>query len=483
MQLGSSLETPEVTKLMDHGGTNYVELIKSKFNNDSRISSSTIQSFRGANLFHFTLANLQFIHGKDVPVEILSQVTPPDTWQVTVLKTEDGIRSIAITESGEGLINVLKQAHYQSGEMVTEFACDPTQDNSTLGRREALQIDIATSVADMLTGRNKDGILGSKATHDKASEDAAWQEAFDNAREMMGPNDGDPPRMLAADIRWINELNRKKLDDYYAKNPHKMPKCGPRYTLLPEPAESGDPHNPPTGIQVTTTISSTSAESSSVQGAASAATAPMSPRQEASKSYREALTARMHSQALARRMAPKKKRHDIVLYIHLSGCGEAVVADECQLSVDTVESRVRYLMRMHGRALFGEANASKIPAVMFMPGNSTKYNVIVKGMRVNDAVALLGPQFGDDLEAMAENVQAERPVKLQIELLWNGEYLPGVNRAALSPTAAVTAKAYELSQASQAAVDAAAVDDAVVSTPDTASVDEDEDEDENGDDN
>ncbi|KAM0474381.1 hypothetical protein ACHAPX_007718 [Trichoderma viride] len=447
MQLGSSLETPEVTKVMNQGGTNYVELIKT---------------------------NLQFLYGRDVPIEILSQVTPPDNWQVTVLKTEDGIRSIAITESGEGLTNVLKQAHYQSGELLTEFACDPTQDNSTLGRREALQIDIATSVADMLTGRNKESLDG-KAPDGNASDDPAWREAFDNARKMMGPNDGDPPRMLAADIRWINELNRKKLDDFYAKNPHRMPKGGPTYTLLPEPAEgdsdsTGDARhnrprtNPSTDTQVTTTTSSSSATA-----------VPMSPRQEASKSYREGLNTRMHSQAVARRMASNKKRHDILLYINLSGCGEVIVADECQLSVSAVESRVRYLMRMHGRALFGEANASKMPAVMFMPENATKYNVIVKGMRVNDAVALLGPQFGDDLEAMAQNVQAERPVKLQIGLLWNGEYLPGLKRAALSPTAAVTAKAYEASQAAQAAVEAAAATaaDAAVSTPDTASVDDD----------
>ncbi|PON24838.1 hypothetical protein TGAM01_v206346 [Trichoderma gamsii] len=324
MQLGSSLETPEVTKVMNQGGTNYVELIKN------------------ADLVHSALANLQFLYGRDVPIEILSQVTPPDTWQVTVLKTEDGIRSIAITESGEGFTNVLKKAHYQSGELLTEFACDPTQDNSTLGRREALQVDIATSVADMLTGRNKESLDG-KVPEGKASDDPAWKEAFDNARKLMGPNDGDPPRLLAADIRWINELNRKKLDDFYAKNPHKMPKGGPSYTLLPEPAESGDSSstgiawhsrpriNPSTNAQITTTASSTSAESS-VQGAASAAAVPVSPQQGASKSYREALNTRMHSQAMARRMAPNKKRQGIVLYINLSGCGEAVVADECQLS-------------------------------------------------------------------------------------------------------------------------------------------------------
>ncbi|KAK1239126.1 hypothetical protein MKX08_006187 [Trichoderma sp. CBMAI-0020] len=421
MQLGSSLETAEVTKLMNQGGTNYVELIKT---------------------------NLQFLYGRDVPIEILSQVTPPDTWQVTVLKTEDGIRSIAISESGEGLTNVLRQAHYQSGELLTEFACDPTQDNSTLGRREALQIDIATSVADMLTGRNKESLDGRSAAGN-ASDDAAWRAAFDDARELMGPNDGDPPRMLAADVRWINELNRKKLDDFYAKNPHKMPWGGPSYTLLPEPAESG--HScPPDDIQATTTASSP-AECPSVQGAASAAAVAVSLRQEASKPYRETQT--LH----ARRMAPKK-RHSIVLYIHLGGCGESVVADECQLSVAAVQSRVRYLLRTHGRALFGEANACKMPAVMFSPGSAAEYSVVVKGMRVNDAVALLGPQFGDDLEAMAANVQAERPVRLQVELLWNGEYLPGVNRAALSPAAAVTAKAYEAAAAA-------------VSTPDTASVD------------
>jgi hypothetical protein len=258
--------------------------------------------------------------------------------------------------------------------------------------------------------------------------------------------------MLAADIRWINMMNKKKLDEYYAKNPHRMPKSGPRYTLLPDPAEP-DSYST-SGPRTNPTTSSASAESSA-QGAASAATAPVSPRREASKSYRETLTARMHSQALARRSAPRKKRHEVILYIHLSGCGEAVVADECQLSVDAVESRVRYLMRLHGRALFGEPNASKVPAVMLLPENATSYNVIVKGMRVNDSVALLGPQFGDDLEAMADNLQAERPVKLQIRLLWNGEYLPGLDRAALSPSAAVTAKAFELSQANADAVAAA----------------------------
>lgn len=334
-------------------------------------------------------------------------------------------------------------------------------------------------MADLLTGRNKEALDGKPPPEGDAYDDPAWREAFDDARKMMGPNDGDPPRMLAADIRWINELNRKKLDEWYAKNPHRMPKGGPKYTLLPEPTESGG---------------STSAESSA-QGTASAATAAMSPRREATRSYREALTARMHSQALARRAAQNKKRQDVILYIQLSGCGEAVVADQCQLSVDVVESRVRYLMRQHGRALFGEANASKMPAVMFFPENATNYNVVVKGMRVKDTVALLGPQFGDDLEAMAENLQVERPVKLQIRLLWNGEYLPGLDRAALSPAAAVTAKAYEFSRAAvdadaaataaddMAAADAAAaevvaayaaVDDAVVvSTPDTDSGDDD----------
>ncbi|KAL9469051.1 hypothetical protein ACSS6W_010745 [Trichoderma asperelloides] len=447
MQLGTPLETPEVTALLHHGGTNYIELIKT---------------------------NLQFLYGRDVPIEILSQVTPPDTWQITVLKAEDGVRTVAIAESGQGLTNALKQAHYQSGQLLAEFACDPTKDNSTLGRREELQIEIATSVANFATGRNDDKNDGKAA--EKAPEDPVWQAAFDNARRMMGPNNGDPPRMLAADIRWVNELNRKKLDDFYARRPDLIPAgvkdFRPTYTLLPEPAESGHPHSagdswhnrPRTiadqNIQVTGTTAreakatpSTAAESSAQNSAFTAtAAAPISPRgEEASKSYKEALMERMHSQAAARRMAPNKQRHGIVLYIHLSGCGEAVVADECQLSVKAVESRVRYLMRMHGRALFGEANASKMPAVMFTPGNATKYNVLVKGMRVSDAVAILGPQFGDDLEAMAESVQAERPVKLQIELLWNGEYIPGLDRAALSPTAAVTAKAAEASRAAAAA--------------------------------
>ncbi|UKZ95487.1 uncharacterized protein TrAFT101_010324 [Trichoderma asperellum] len=459
MQLGAPLETPEVAALLHHGGTNYIELIKT---------------------------NLQFLYGRDVPIEILSQVTPPDTWQITVLKTEDGVRTVAIAESGQGLTNALKQAHYQSGQLLAEFACDPTKDNSTLGRREELQIEIATSVANFATGRNDDNKDGKAA--EKAPEDPVWQAAFDNARRMMGPNNGDPPRMLAADIRWVNELNRKKLDEFYAKRPDLIPAgvkdFRPTYTLLPEPAESGHPHSagdswhnrPRTiadqDIQVTGTTAReakaapSAAAESSAQGAASAAAAPISPREEASKSYKEALMERMHSQAAARRMAPNKQRHGIVLYIHLSGCGEAVVADECQLSVKAVESRVRYLMRMHGRALFGEANASKMPAIMFTPGNATKYNVLVKGMRVGDAVAILGPQFGDDLEAMAESVQAERPVKLQIELLWNGEYIPGLDRAALSPTAAVTAKAAE---ASKAAADAAAAATAGVAEAEAAS--------------
>jgi hypothetical protein len=494
MQLGSSIDTPEVNKLLDRGGTNYVELIKSEFNDDSQIPCSTMYSFRDADFPYSILANLQFLYGRDVPIEILSQVTPPDNWQVTVLTTEDGIRSIAITESGKGFTNVLKKAHYQSGEMLTEFACDPTQDNSTLGRREALQIDIATSVADMVTGRNKENTLG-KVPEGKASDDPEWQEAFDNARSLMGPNDGDPPRMLAADIRWINELNRKKLDRFYAENPHMIPKgvknFRPSYTLLPEPAESGDScsardarRNPRSNPHVGTQTIFTAADkqgttpyavaSSSVQGAASAATVPMSPRQEALKSYRGAFTAKMHSQTTARRLALNKKRQGVVLFINLSGCGEAIVADECQLSVKAVETRLRYLLRMHGRVLFGEANASKIPALMFKPENMDKYNVVIKGMRVNDALAILGPQFGDDLEAMAENIQAERPVKLQLELLWDGEYVPGLDKACLSPAAAVTAKAHE---ASQAIVDAAAAATAAAApapppTPDTASAED-----------
>lgn len=385
------------------------------------------------------------------------------------------------------------------------FACDPTKDTSTLGRREELQIDIAASVANLATGRIDEN-MDSKAV-EKASEDPLWKEAFDNARSLMGPNDGDPPRMLAADIRWINELNRKKLDAFYAKRPELIPvgvkHFRPACTILPEPTDESEDSNsssdtwynrPRTNansdLQVTTADPSTIAESST-QGAASTPAVAVSPREEASKSYREALSARMYSQAATRRKALIKPRHEVVLYIRLSGCGEALVADECQLSVKAVESRVRYLLRMHGRALFGEANASKMPDLMFHPGNATKYNVIVKGMRVNDVVAILGPQFGDDLEAMADTINAEKPVKLQIELLWNGEYIPGLNRAALSPTAAVHAKALEASKAAaEAAVavaaaaaadvaadaaadaaDAASSASSAAATPDTTSTD------------
>ncbi|PTB72911.1 hypothetical protein M440DRAFT_1425517, partial [Trichoderma longibrachiatum ATCC 18648] len=85
--------------------------------------------------------------------------------------------------------------------------------------------------------------------------------------------------------------------------------------------------------------------------------------------------------------------------------------------------RVRHMLRSNGPALFGDALLGAEPPVVFGPEEVASFAVLVKGLRVNGQVVMLGPAFGDDLEQVVEGKKVEGAIRVEVELLWKGRDL------------------------------------------------------------
>ncbi|UKZ81223.1 hypothetical protein TrVFT333_008995 [Trichoderma virens FT-333] len=127
----------------------------------------------------------------------------------------------------------------------------------------------------------------------------------------------------------------------------------------------------------------------------------------------------MENQKGRRHVPPSSTFRSVLLFIRWPGYGETVVADECQLSMRAVQSRVRHMLRTHGAGLFGDKTA--IPPAPFTADGLAKFTVTVKTLTVNDQVVVLGPSFGDDIAVVANGSDKSKAIKIEIELTWNAQ--------------------------------------------------------------
>ncbi|KAM0256454.1 hypothetical protein ACHAQJ_004979 [Trichoderma viride] len=404
----------------------------------------------GVNFVELTKTNLQFIYGKDVLIEILSQVNGPDTWKITVVKTEDGVRNFGYSASGVGLIKVLENLHRKSAEMLSKHIYD-------------------TSKADAEASVKRKKPKADEAAAAKTAKKPVPMKDYLDPYFMNMASDFEIPPVEYPDC--IHGWTGKR-GELYESDPYEIPNIDhlSRDTMFPGyPAYYGstwdscgdisDDMTPRAADQQKSKaraaetvqqdrakqlLKSALAADGIAEDAAKMATASLRERHAMSQAEHaaiEASTAQIARRMLLGKQRDTQPRYSVILHIQWDGYAEAVVADECQLSVKAVKSRVRYMLRNYGRGLFGDA-ASKMPPAPFAPAEIVNFNVMVKGMRVNDDVFVLGPNFGDDLSSMLGNVKPVNQIKLEISLMWNGEeFAKNSNKpaiAAASTSAATT---------------------------------------------
>ncbi|KAL7795794.1 hypothetical protein V8C37DRAFT_373471 [Trichoderma ceciliae] len=422
--LASPPKSGNMAQPTDHGGLYYTELIKS---------------------------NLQFIYGKDCFLEILSQVKAPDTWQVSVLKTEDGLRSVAFFDSGAGLLNVLEKLHRKSAEMLSKFISDNAADATAYVKRKRAEAEAEAAAA-------VNACVVSKADKRKDGKGAEKPSAVDAVKETsllsLASAGSDSENSSDDGASWVGNLQRKKLEFYGKRSSQEVPRSiicpnyGPVSAFYRSQRAGHDTMRDDLTYLVDRKPNSQATEAVESSKPEQAADAASAPGLAESKSQPENATAprevRMETMSAAARMQYDHQmkyrqrnpvppaRSSVLLYIQWNGYGETVVADECHLSVRAVQSRVRHMLRTHGPGLFGEAYAHAMTPVMFTPEELVNFVVTVKGMRVNDALVILGPGFGDDLSSMIGSLQPSKAIRIEIDLKWNGKLLNTTGKAAVA---------------------------------------------------
>ncbi|PTB61629.1 hypothetical protein BBK36DRAFT_1173277 [Trichoderma citrinoviride] len=79
-------------------------------------------------------------------------------------------------------------------------------------------------------------------------------------------------------------------------------------------------------------------------------------------------------------------KKSVLLYISWPSYGSTIVADQCELSVRSLQSRVRHMLRSNGPALFGDALLGAEPPVVFGPDEVPSFVVQIKGLRDDEVL-------------------------------------------------------------------------------------------------
>ncbi|KAL7947303.1 hypothetical protein V8C42DRAFT_363790 [Trichoderma barbatum] len=396
----------------DHGGLYYTELIKS---------------------------NLQFIYGKECLLEILSQVKAPDLWQVSVLKTEDGFRSVAFFDSGVGLLNVLEKLHRKSAEMLSKFISDNAADATAYVKRKkaaaAANATLAVSVKDEMQEikekrQDEDVTVKTVTIAPQKSHVLSMVNAgsdSDNSSDDVGEytNRHRVPSNWRAKSP-SHEIISIKSDDSLHSRSLICPNYGPASAFYRVSRHGPDMRNEMVllGDRKDLEAAETNRPESvnSAPAPAPDAVKALAQLQLPNENVSATVRMQMENQMKRRQRNPAPPpRSNVLLFIQWPGYGETVVADECQLSVRSVQSRVRHMLRTHGPALFGKAKA--ITPIPFTPEELVNFIVTIKALSINDQVVVLGPNFGDDLTMVAKGLERCKSIKIEIELRWNGNNL------------------------------------------------------------
>ncbi|TFB00626.1 hypothetical protein CCMA1212_007237 [Trichoderma ghanense] len=402
----------------DHGGLHYVELIKS---------------------------NLQFVHGKDCLFEVLSQVKAPDTWQVSVLKTDVITpRCVILFDSGPSLVEVLAKLHRRSAEMLATFLAGNAADASAYAKYkkvEALALPQKNELPKKEVERSRNGV----EKPPQAEDEVKPADAIDAAARAVGSPDSQmlhlratsPPlvktrRGNAAPCRfrgWRSPSPPRE-EDFEPVSRYEDSSLRPRGFICPNygPASAfyrvPDGRNeaywpnamPPKAPEHRAEVSKPDAGNS---------VSPPAPASAASLSTATALAQSQPQSSQAEDMAQVKHidKSNVLLYISWPSYGETIVADQCELSVRSLQSHVRHMLRSHGPALFGDALSGAEPPIVFGPDEAASFAVLIKGLRVNGQVVMLGPAFGDDLGQVVAGRKAEGAIRVEVELVWKGRDL------------------------------------------------------------
>lgn len=393
------------------------------------------------------IANLQFIYGKECLLEILSQVKAPDLWQVSVLKTEDGLRSVAFFDSGVGLLNVLEKLHRKSAEMLGKFISDNAADATAYVKRKRAEAEAAASAAVTASKKDKEKVKDSKAAVITPQEShllSMMDAGSDSENSSDDPDAIIDRRRVPSNWRSRSpsqEIVSVKNDSSLRSRSLICPNYGPASAFYRTHRHGPDMRTEIAYVGDCKSGQAAEAQTSKPEAAKPApapapvpapAPAPAAPGSGKPQSQPQlqlpidtlsaAVRMQIDNQMKRRQRNPAPPaRSNVLLYIQWPGYGETVVADECHLSVRAVQSRVRHMLRTHGPGLFGAAQAQAMAPVMFTPEELVNFVVTVKGMQVNDQVVVLGPGFGDDLSTVVRGQQLSKAIKIELDLKWNGQ--------------------------------------------------------------
>lgn len=426
------------------------------------------------------VANLQFIHGKECFFEVLSQVKAPDQWKVSILKTEGGFRSVLFFDSDVGLLNVLEKLHRKSAEKLDKFMADHTADAYAYVKRkevEAAKAAKASSGKDQAKDAKeqvketreqvRDAKEQVKETKEKTpSKTPVPEAAVEPARDprIWSNSDSDSSDDFAPDVASVFAKSRSRQGMWRDRSIFDEPisiRCDPslrsRSLICPNygPASSFyriSPSGRPEALDENAIRGLLKAdrelrkkerrEEEAAKEAAKTASAPVAapavapavapapvPAPDTTKAQAQPQVtfatesemtrdlARLASRAQKHRAEPLPAPKNILVHIRWPDYGDAVVADECQLSVREVQSHVRSMLKSHGSDLFNLFRP--VNPLMFMNSQLNNFTVAVKAIQFDEKRYMLGPKVGDDLTKVSKDLETCKAIKIEVEVKFN----------------------------------------------------------------
>ncbi|KAK0759742.1 hypothetical protein N5P37_007930 [Trichoderma harzianum] len=409
----------------DHGGLYYIELIKS---------------------------NLQYIHGKDCSFEVLSQVKAPDQWKVNILKTEGGHRSTLFFDSGVGFLNVLEKLHRKSAEKLSKYMADKTADAHPFAKRkavEAMKAARAASGKDEMKEKTPSKTPVSQATveptHDpRISNNSDYDSSDDFSSDSISVSSfarGRRAQSLWRGRNLCDEIISIKADPSLRSRSYVCPNYGPASAFYrvtpsgrPEPLDEGFIRNILKADRERRAAEKREAEAAKTASAPAVApaVAPEAIKDQVRPlvsfdQVRPPVTFEAEPQVVndferltmqhpgkKQRVEAKPALRNVIVYIRWPDFGDAVVADECQLSVRGVQSHIRDMLKAHGANLFTLTRPAN--ALMFMTGQLDNFTIALKAISFDDQRFMLGPKVGDDLTKVSKDSDNCKSIKIEVEL-------------------------------------------------------------------
>ncbi|KAL5091043.1 hypothetical protein Trisim1_003358 [Trichoderma cf. simile WF8] len=413
----------------NHGGLYYIELIKS---------------------------NLQYIYGKECSFEILSQVKAPDQWKVNVLKTEGGHRSTLFFDSGVGFLNVLEKLHRKSAEKLSKHMADKTADVYPFSKRKAVEaLKAARALAEKEKAKELKEKMPSKTPvpeataepHDpRISNNSDYDSSDDFGSDSVSVSHfarGRRGQSLWRGRDLCDEIIDIRADPSLRSRSYVCPNYGPASAFYrvspsgrPEPLDAGWVRNIMKADRERRQAEKREAEAAKTASASAPVVAPAAAPEAIKDQVRPLVTfdqvrppvtfeaepqvvndferLTLQHPNKKHRVEAKQALRNVIVHIQWPDFGDAVVADECQLSVREVQNHVRDMLQAHGANLFTLTRPAN--ALMFMPGQLDNFTIALKAISFDDQRFMLGPKVGDDLTKVSKDSDNCKAIKIEVEL-------------------------------------------------------------------